>query len=72
MHYHLIKIITKDNELYIYYSVFNGNRVLREIFSKDSVKVISSEGGSEYVEIPTSIIADVKYEELEFNYTFKL
>ena len=70
MHYHLIKIITKDNDLYIFYSVFNGNRVLREIFSKDSVKVISSEG--EYVDIPTSSIADVKYEELEFNYTFKL
>lgn len=70
MHYHLIKIITKDNELYIYYSVFNGNRVLREIFSKDSVRVISSEG--EYVDIPTSSIVDVKYEELEFNYTFKL
>ncbi|QYC50913.1 hypothetical protein [Mammaliicoccus phage vB_MscM-PMS3] len=70
MHYHLIKIITKDNDLYIYYSVFNNNKVLREIFSKDSVRVISSEG--EYVDIPTSIIADVKYEELEFNYTFKL
>lgn len=70
MHYYSIKIITKDNDLYIYYSVFNGNRVLREIFSKDSVRVISNDG--EYVDIPTSIIADVKYEELEFNYTFKL
>lgn len=70
MHYYSIKIITKDNDLYIYYSVFNGNRVLREIFSKDSVRVISNDG--EYVDIPTSIIADVKYEEMEFNYTFKL
>ncbi|ANT44689.1 hypothetical protein HOR18_gp026 [Staphylococcus phage vB_SscM-1] len=69
MHYHLIKIITKNNDLYIYYSVFNNDKVLREIFSKDKINVISSNG--EYVEIPTSSIADIKYEELEFKYILK-
>ncbi|XWX29839.1 hypothetical protein KQUDLBSD_CDS0213 [Staphylococcus phage PG-2021_40] len=69
MYYHLFTIITKTNDVYLYNSMCIGDMVLREIFSKDSVKVISSEG--EYVDIPTSSIADIKYKDVELKDTLE-